>query len=129
MENQNQTLNSFQQSPVQAESLPGAPQQAEQLQYEPQGIPAEQPSQRGGKVYGIFSIICATISLLFIPILFGPVGIILGVASKNKGEKTLGLVGIILSAVFMVIGIIIGVLIVILRDKGIAPSGALILGF
>lgn len=71
-------------------------------------IPQEPPSRHPGRTEGIIGIICAVISLAFFPIIFGPVGIILGAISSKKGSKTLGLVTIILSAVFMVIGFIIG---------------------
>ncbi len=93
-----------------------------QLYYEPVGIPAETSGAKGARVMGIFSIICAVISLLFIPILFGPIGIIIGVNARKKGEATLGMVGIILSAVFMVIGIILSITLYILKDKGIISS-------
>jgi len=72
-------------------------------------VPPEPTPRYPGRREGIIAIICATVSLLFFPIIFGPTGIILGVTAHKKGEKTLGLVAIILSAIFMVIGIILGV--------------------
>ncbi len=73
-------------------------------------MPAEPSVKNPGRTEGVIAIICAAISLLFIPILFGVIGILLAVKAKNKGQRALGLVGIILSAVFMVIGIILGAL-------------------
>lgn len=71
-------------------------------------VPVEPPAKHPGRTEGIIAIICAVVSLLFFPIIFGPVGIILGITAHKKGEKTLGLVAIILSAIFMVIGFIFG---------------------
>lgn len=61
-----------------------------------------------GRVYSIIGLICAIISLLFVPIVFGVAAIILGVVARKKGDNTFGLVVIILGAVFMVIGMILG---------------------
>ena len=76
--------------------------------YVPEGIPAEMPRQKDGKMVGIFSIICAVIAIIFYPIIFGPLGIALGIMAINRGRRTLGIVGVILSSVFMVIGFILG---------------------
>lgn len=73
-------------------------------------MPVETPSKNPGNVEGIIAIICAVVSLLFLPPLFGLIGILLGVKSKQKGQKTLGTVAIVLSAVFMILGMILGVL-------------------
>ncbi len=61
-----------------------------------------------GRLYSGIGLVCAIISLLFIPILFGVAAIILGFFGRKKGDKDFGLVVIILGAVFMVIGMIIG---------------------
>ena len=61
-----------------------------------------------GRIYSIIGLICAVISLLFFPILFGPAAIILGFVARKKGDATFGLVVLILGAVFMVIGMILG---------------------
>jgi len=84
---------------LQAPSIP-------QVAYVPIAVPAQNPAHVG-RMYGYIGIFCAIISLLFIPILFGTTGIILGVVSKNKGEKTLGTIAIILSVVFMITGTIL----------------------
>jgi hypothetical protein len=81
-----------------------------QAYYIQQGIPAELPEERTGRVVGIFSIICGVISLLFYPIIFGPIGIVLGVMSKKRGSRKLGVTGIVLSAIFMSLGIFLGLL-------------------
>ena len=40
-----------------------------------------------GRIYSIIGLVCAIISLLFIPILFGPAAIILGIIARKKGER------------------------------------------
>jgi hypothetical protein len=105
-----------------------AGQEDGKLYYEPVGIPAEETSEKNGKVAGIFSVICAVISLIFIPILFGTVGIFLGITAQRRGQKTLGTVGVVLSSVFMVIGIIFGVVAIIMKNNGTLPASAIFFG-
>lgn len=71
-------------------------------------MPVESVSQHPGRMEGIISIICAVISILFFPVIFGPVGIILGIVAFRRGAKTIGIVGIILSLIFMIAGFVIG---------------------
>lgn len=80
----------------------------QQPYHTPAGIPVEVPTKHPGRIEGIIAIICAVIALGFFPPIFGIIGIILGVRARKKGEDTLGLIAITLSAVFMVIGFIIG---------------------
>lgn len=56
-----------------------------------------------------FGYISAVVSLLFIPILFMLIGIILGIITITKGETNHGTAHIILSIVFGIIGIMLGV--------------------
>lgn len=51
-------------------------------------------------------------------------GIVLGILALKKGQRNLGLIAIILSAVFMVIGIIISIAVGNITDEG----GGFILG-
>ncbi|MDO8518411.1 MAG: hypothetical protein Q7S26_03940 [bacterium] len=76
--------------------------------YQPVGVPAVAP-KHPGMTQGIIGLVCGVVSLLFVPIVFGIVGIILGVLSLRKGEKALGITAIALSAVFMIIGMGLGV--------------------
>jgi len=77
--------------------------QQEKLQYV--SAPAEHPSKNPGMTEGISSLICGAIAILFFPPIFGITGIILGLRSKKRGAKILGILGIIFSSVCMVIGI------------------------
>ena len=58
--------------------------------------------------YGILSIVFAVLSLIVLPIIFGPLGIIFGIIAVLKGESKLGITGIVLSVVFATISTIIG---------------------
>jgi len=80
-----------------------------QAVYVPIAVPVETAPNHPGRAQGIIGIVCAVLSLALLPPVFGIAGIILGSLSLKKGEKNLGLIAIILSAVFMVIGMIVGV--------------------
>lgn len=78
---------------------------ASQATYVPVAVPVEIAPEHPGRAQGIIGIVCAVIFLGLFPPLFGIAGIILGVLALKKGQINLGLIAIILSAVFMVIGI------------------------
>lgn len=66
-------------------------------------------SGEAGKTTSILSIIFGIVSFLFIPILFGLAGFVLGIIGVVKSDnKVPGAVGIALSAFGIVIGTIIG---------------------
>ncbi len=90
------------------------PEKGQPQQYYEAMIPVEKKGSKG-MVEGIISVTCAVISLIFLPIIFGPVGIVLGVLARKKGQKTLGLVGIILSSIFLALGVIFMVLIILTK--------------
>lgn len=95
---------------------PPVPTQNEGLQnkvesYYTTSIPAEPGGRSSGRLEGVLSIIFAVISLLFFPPIFGAAGIFLGLQAKKKGQLSLGTTGIILSAIFMILGIILGILV------------------
>jgi hypothetical protein len=62
------------------------------------------PPSREGRGFTIGAFVCAGAALLIIPILFGPVGIALGVIGERKGDP-LGRTAWILAIVGMVVGI------------------------
>lgn len=55
-------------------------------------------------IFGVISIGLAFLSIQYIPILFGPMGIYFGFKSRNLGYKTVGLIGIVFSVIFMFVG-------------------------
>ncbi len=67
----------------------------------------QQNNSQGGLVTGAY--ICAGLSLLFLPIILGPLGVILGVIANSNGDER-GKTAAIVSGVCMVLGMIIGVL-------------------
>ena len=95
-----------------------------QAAYVPIAVPAETHPSHPGRAQSIIGVVCAVISLLFFPPVFGIAGIVLGSMAISKGEKTLGIIAVILSAVFMVIGMVLGV---VLSDD-FEKSGGFILG-
>ncbi|MEK7575482.1 MAG: hypothetical protein AAB491_00125 [Patescibacteria group bacterium] len=72
-------------------------------------IPAEPPDKHPGRIEGLIAILCATLSLMFFPPIFGITGIVLGKKSHKEGSVNLGLISIVLSVIFMIMGIIIGI--------------------
>jgi len=67
------------------------------------------PSQNSNAL-SILAIIFGGISVIIFPILFGPIGIVLGIIAKTRKER-LSTVGLIISIVGPVIGAILGVLV------------------
>lgn len=80
-------------------------QNAKKAYYIPEGIPVEAPVKDSGVLKGIGSIFCALLALVFFP--FGIVGVILGLKSKSVGARVLGTIGVVLSFVFMVVGMLV----------------------
>ena len=95
-----------------------------QATYVPIAVPVELGPEHPGRTQGIIGIICAVVSLVVLPPFFGVAGIVLGILALKKGQRNLGLIAIILSAVFMVIGGIIGVVV----SSALDESGGFILG-
>ena len=52
-----------------------------------------------GRRWVITSLVCAALSLGSVPVVFGPLGIIAGVAAVAKGARWYGTVGIVASFV------------------------------
>ncbi|WP_330250338.1 hypothetical protein OG874_29380 [Nocardia sp. NBC_00565] len=73
--------------------------------YTPQPYSTPEP-RSGTQTLSIIAFVCAGISLLFCPYLFGPAGIILGLIAHNKGES-LGKWAAIVSALTLIIGLIL----------------------
>jgi hypothetical protein len=68
------------------------------------------PSQ-SSNTFSIIAIVLGGISFLLLPIILGPVSIVLAVIGKNKGERlsTVALVvGIVGTVVGMIIGAVVG---------------------
>lgn len=53
----------------------------------------------------------AALALLFVPIVFGPAGIILGFVGAAKGDKPFGTIVGVVSIVTMIIGMVVGAIV------------------
>jgi hypothetical protein len=74
----------------------------------PGSSPAVMASTKSATGFVIASVICAAISLLFVPPLFGVGGIMLGYFAFRR-NRTAGIVCMAISGVCMVVGVILGV--------------------
>lgn len=43
---------------------------------------------RAGRAFTVGSFICAAVALVFLPIIFGPIGAVRGFVGYSKGDKT-----------------------------------------
>ncbi|HEU0130204.1 MAG TPA: hypothetical protein VFQ85_04340 [Mycobacteriales bacterium] len=62
----------------------------------------------GGRTLSIVGFVCAALSLLFLPIVFGPAAIICGIVAWRKGDR-LGVWAAVAGVVCMIAGMAIGV--------------------
>lgn len=80
---------------------PAYPQQ----QYQPYGA-TQEPERSGPQVLSIIGFVCAAVSLLFCPLVFGLAGIALGVIGHIRGES-LGKWAAIAAGVCLIIGMVL----------------------
>ena len=64
-----------------------------------------------GEIWARLGIVCAILSILFLPLVFMILGIVFGCVAIWKGSMGKGIVAIILSIVFGIIGMFIGILV------------------
>ncbi len=67
--------------------------------------------KKNSRTLGTLSIIFACVSLMFLPPVFGIAGFILGIIGITKGEGAVAIVGLILSCILPIIGMILGALV------------------
>jgi len=65
----------------------------------------------------IIAIVCGVVAVIFLPIVFGPIGIILGVIGKTRHER-LSTIAIVVAVVGMVVGFILGA--IVMNQMGLA---------
>jgi hypothetical protein len=63
-----------------------------------------------GRGFTIASFVCAVVAVFLLPIVFGPLGIVFGVIAHRRGDA-LGRTAIIVSALCMVAGFLLGAMI------------------
>lgn len=92
------------------QSQPGAGWQQQPPAY--QAPPTPDPSAGRGFTIGAF--VCAVIALIILPPVFGIAGIVLGSVGKSKGDP-LGKTAMIVSAVCLALGMVIGAVLILSR--------------
>ena len=70
----------------------------------------EPNTQSSGNTFSIIAIVLGALSFLFLPIILGPVSIVLAIIGKNKQEK-LSTVALVVAILGTVIGLIMGAII------------------
>ncbi len=65
---------------------------------------------KGSNTFSILGIVFGAVAVLFLPIIFGPVGIVMGAIGMSKKER-LGVVGLVVSIVGTILGFILGALV------------------
>lgn len=75
---------------------------------------SQQPAttKNNGRTFTIIGGVLGVLALLFLPIVLGPIGAVLGFVGYSKGDKPLGLYVGIGSIITTIIGIAIGALLV-----------------
>ncbi len=79
--------------------------------YAPPPLLAAEPTVAAtGNGFSIAGIVFGILAFLVLPIVFGPIGLILGAVGKNKGESK-ATTAMVVSGVGMVVGMAIGALV------------------
>jgi hypothetical protein len=73
----------------------------------PGDYPGGPPPRQGAQIFSILAIICGILAILILPIIFGPVGIILAVVGQRRGEQ-LWKVALGVAVGGMVLGFVLG---------------------
>jgi len=82
-----------------------------QLPFPPPPYPMwQQPRPQASNLFSIIAFVCAGISVLLLPVVFGPAGLILGAVGLSKKER-LAPIAMAASVVCMIAGMVIGVLV------------------
>ena len=73
-------------------------------------------AQARGNTLSIIAIICGVVAVILLPIVFGPVGIVLGIIGKTRNEK-LSTIAIAVAVVGMIAGFVLGYL--VMKQSGL----------
>jgi hypothetical protein len=77
---------------------------------EPSYSPEDHPVRGRGRNLAIAGTVSGAISFLVIPILFGPLGILLGILGLARGERRLGTIAVVVCVLGLVVGFILSFL-------------------
>lgn len=78
--------------------------------YVPVGIPSENAGYTTGRSHAIVAFACAVVAIGFFPPVFGTAGIMFGLKAKRNGAPFLGVFSMIVAALFMTVGSVLGAL-------------------
>lgn len=78
---------------------------------QPSYSPEDQSARGRGRNLAIAGIVCGAVAFLVIPILFGPLGVLLGILGLARGERRLGTVAIVVSVLGLVVGFVLSFLV------------------
>ena len=73
--------------------------------------PSATTASKPGRVLSIIGAVLGVIAILFLPIIVGPIGAILGFVGYSKGDKPLGLYVGIGCIVTTIIGMVLGAIV------------------
>ncbi|MBL3398505.1 hypothetical protein WL766_05335 [Staphylococcus pasteuri] len=71
----------------------------------------EQQKDNNALVFIILGWVFSALSLIVLPIIFGPAGIVFGALTISKGKKTHGIIIIVAAIVFTILGFTLGYII------------------
>ncbi len=83
------------------------PRQSASDPYAPATPYAQQPAAGVSNAFSIAGIVLGAIAFLFFPVLFGPIGLVLGAVAKSKGEP-LANRALLVSGLGLVVGMLLG---------------------
>jgi hypothetical protein len=79
-------------------------------------FPKDRRTRGRGRNLAIAGIVSGAVSFLVIPILFGPLGVLLGILGLARGERRLGTVAVVVSVLGLVVGFILSFLVLYLAE-------------
>src|SRR4051794_14944189 len=68
------------------------------------------PPRRGAQIFSILAMVCGVLAILIVPIVFGPIGVILAVVAQRRGEP-LWKVGLGVALGGMILGFVLGAIV------------------
>jgi len=71
--------------------------------------PPPAPGESRAGLYAKIGIASGIVAIFFVPLIFGPLGIILGYVARKDGEEQLGMYAIIAGIAGLVIGVVLAV--------------------
>jgi hypothetical protein len=79
---------------------------------QPSYSPEDRPARGRGRSPAIAGLISGAVSFLVIPILLGPLGVLLGILGLARGERRLGTTAVVVSVLGLVVSVILSFLVV-----------------